>query len=367
MAETIVLERIDDGIGEALRAEIRTLVDSKYLVDGLARERAGQRLTGAFHDGARGPRHGAEIFRDILPFSDIKCDGEEFSALVPTAQTIGASWRWHTASVLENERADLLAFFQSPERATPRAGERAEYFWIKPLGLFLADEGKNRVGFLRDMKVDWIPARVFPCSYVARERLTVYKVGARERPSWWAVLDGTWLEPIQHPAWALPVLRAYGVRETSDWPSAFPSIDITKTTLRECSTNGVSDRPFAINLQLVLEKDAYRNELISTSLLDIDAMPMPWRFVIAMMVCSIVAMVLIGAVPARWDDLRVVVGILAGVGIGAMIAPMLRIWKLPRQLVDPFAVHRKFGAPERGKCVERGIHKTRSGAFALHQ
>ncbi|MGF6637291.1 hypothetical protein [Paraburkholderia sp. MM6662-R1] len=347
MRATIALGRIDDGIGETLRGEIRTLVDAKYLVDALAHERAGQRLTGAFHDGPRGPRHGGEIFRAILPFAGIEHDGEAFSALVPTAQTIGASWRWHTGSVSENEREDLLAFFQSPERATPRARERAEYFWIKPLGLFLADEGKNRVGFLRDMKVDWIPARVFPCGYVAPERLTLYRLGPLERPSWWAVLDGTWLEPLMHPAWALPILRAYGVRETSDWPTAFPSIQVTRAALRERSPDQVSSFMPALNLQLVLEKHAYQNEVISSSLFGIDGITVQWRFVVGMMVCSIAAVVLIGAVPSTWDSFRIAASMAAGAGIGPMLASMLSIWKLPRQVVDPFAVHRKFGPLER--------------------
>ncbi|MEW6343046.1 MAG: hypothetical protein AB1704_20485 [Pseudomonadota bacterium] len=351
MVEAIALERIDDGIGQTLRGEIRTLVDAKYLVDALAHKRVGRRLTGAFHDGSRGPKEGSEIFCAILPFADIERDGEEFSALVPTAQTIGASWKWQTDSVKEHDREDLLALLQSPERAMPRAWERAEYFWIKPLGLFLAHEGKNRVGFLRDMNVDWIPARVFPCNYVAPELLTLYKVGLRERTCWWAVLDGTWLEPLAHPGWALPVLRAYGVHETSDWPAAFPSIELTTAALRERRPDPAFSTLPALNLPLVLEKSAYQNEVISCSLFDIDEMPVPRNFGIGMVVCSFAAVVLIGTLPSTWETLRIVAGMVAGAGIGAMLTCMLRIWKLPRRLVNPFAVYRKFGLRERQQRV----------------
>ncbi|OUL68099.1 hypothetical protein [Paraburkholderia hospita] len=67
MVEAIALERIDDGIGETLRGEIRTLVDAKYLVDALAHERAGQRLTGAFHDGSQHTaRHPAGLSSAVL-------------------------------------------------------------------------------------------------------------------------------------------------------------------------------------------------------------------------------------------------------------------------------------------------------------
>jgi len=350
MVEASALERIDDGIGETLRGEIRTLVDAKYLVDALARERTGRRLTGAFHDGSMGPREGSEIFRAVLPFAEIEHDGEEFSALVPTAQTIGASWKWHTDSVKEHDREDLLAFLQSPERAMPRARERAEYIWIKPLGLFLAHEGKNRVGFLRDMNVDWIPARVSPCSYVAPERLTLYKVGPRDRTSWWAVLDGTWLEPLAHPVWALPVLRAYGVPETLDWPAAFPSIELTTAALRERRPDPAFSTLPALNLPLVFEKSAYQDQIISCSLFDIEKMSIPRNFGIGVVVCSFAAVVLIGMLPSSWETLRIVAGIVAGAGIGAMLTCMLRIWRLPRRLVNPFAVYRKFGLRE---CEQR--------------
>ncbi|OUL89855.1 hypothetical protein [Paraburkholderia hospita] len=175
----------------------------------------------------------------------------------------------------------------------------------------------------------------------------LYEVGPREGTSWWAVLDGTWLEPLAHPIWALPVLRAYGVRETSDWPAAFPSIELTTAALRERRPDPAFSTLPALNLPLVLEKDAYQNEVISCSLFDIDEMPVPRNFGIGMVVCSFAATVSIGAVPSTWETLRIVAGMVAGAGIGAMLTCMLRIWKLPRRLVKPFAVCPKFGLRER--------------------
>ena len=165
------LQRVDDGISTELREQVRTMVDAKYLVDELARDRAGRRLLGPFYD-SRGPRNGAEVFRGVFPFADIDHDGEAFSGLVPTTQTIGASERWTTQALSEEERQTSLVFLRAPERASPAATERAEYFWIRQLGLFLAHEGKNRVGFFRDMQVDWIPAWIIPCRYIAADRLS---------------------------------------------------------------------------------------------------------------------------------------------------------------------------------------------------
>jgi len=139
----------------------------------------------------------------------------------------------------------------------------------------------------------------------------------------------------------------YGVRETSDWPDAFPSIELTTAALRKRRpTVPLSNLP-ALDLKLVLERDAFQNEIISCSLFDIDEILLPRIFGIGMVVCSIAAVVLIGAVPSTWDSFRIVAGMVAGVGIGAILVFMLRILKLPRRLVNPLAVHHKFGARER--------------------
>jgi hypothetical protein len=103
---TLRLMRIDDGISDRLREEICTLVAAKYLVDELARDPVGRRLTRAFHDGGYGPRHGTELFRTVLPFADIEFEGEDVCALVPTAQTIGAGWNWTTSSLSKKKSAN---------------------------------------------------------------------------------------------------------------------------------------------------------------------------------------------------------------------------------------------------------------------
>ncbi|WP_049124532.1 hypothetical protein, partial [Burkholderia cenocepacia] len=208
-ATTTSLEAVVDNISSKLRDEIRLLVDAKYEVDELAcRSAAGRRLIEPFHDGAYGPRIGASFFRTVFPFSNLEPCGDSFSALAPVSQTIGASWRWTTSSVPENERPALLARLQDPARATAEGYDRAEFIWIKPLGLFLAHEGKNRVGFFRDMGAQWIPAHVAPYDYPAADRLATYAAKHAHQTMYWAVLDGQLLAPINHPAWALPILRA---------------------------------------------------------------------------------------------------------------------------------------------------------------
>ncbi|UKD18052.1 hypothetical protein L3V59_42005 (plasmid) [Burkholderia aenigmatica] len=342
------LEPVAGDISPELRAEIRHLVDAKYDVDALAcHSPAGRRLTEPFHDGAYGPRIGTSFFRTVLPFSDLEPCGEAFSALVPTSQTIGASWRWTTDTVPKAERPALLSLLQDPVRATADDFERADFIWIKPLGLFLAHEGKNRVGFFRDMGAQWIPAHVAPYDYPAAERLAIYAVEHARQNVYWAVLDGQLLEPINHPDWALPVLRAYGVREHRQWPRSFPRIDVTAAAIAARLINPISSRPAPLDLQLVLEKDAYESEDIPCSLFDIDPVRIPWRFLAAMTCITLVALILVENLPPDWSNLRIASGIIAGIGMGGMLAPLFKLFRLPRRLVDPHAGLQKFALRER--------------------
>ncbi|MGU7843794.1 hypothetical protein ACV22V_30555 [Burkholderia sp. AW33-5] len=342
------LQPVADNISPKLRDEIQQLVDAKYELDELARHgTAGRRLTTPFHDGSSGPRNGTGFFQTVLPFSSFETCGDAFSALVPVSQTIGASWRWTTRSVPEAERSARLARLQDPARATPEDRERADFMWIKPLGLFLAHEGKNRVGFFRDMNAQWIPANVAPYDYPAADRLAIYEVKHAQQTVYWAVLDGQLLEPINHPDWALPVLRAYGVRQHHQWPHDFPPVEVTATALTTRLVNPVSCRPAPLDLELVREKEAYESEEVSCSLLDVEPIRIPWDFLGTMACISIGAIVLLGILPEEWPNLRIVTGIVAGIGMGGMLTPLCKLFRLPRRLVDPYASLRKFSPRER--------------------
>ena len=339
------LQPVADNISPKLRDEIQQLVGAKYEVDELARHGiAGRRLTTPFHDGAYGPRLGTDFFQTILPFSAFEMCGNAFNALVPVSQTIGASCSWTTRSVAEAERPALLAWLQDPARATP---DDADYMWVKPLGLFLAHEGKNRVGFFRDMDAQWIPARVTPYDYPAADRLAIYRVQRKHQTVYWLVLDGQLLEPINHPDWAMPVLRAYGVREHHQWPHNFPTVDLAAAALASRLVHPVTGRPAPLDLDLIREKEAYESEEISCSLLDIEPIRIPWDFLGAMACISIGAIVLLGILPEEWPNLRIVTGFVAGIGMGGMLTPLCKLFRLPRRLVDRYASLRKFSSRER--------------------
>jgi hypothetical protein len=167
------------------------------------------------------------------------------------------------------------------------------------------------------------------------------------------VLDGRFLEPIEHPDWALPVLRAYGVHIHQRWPHDFPRADVTAKAIAARRVNPVSSRPLPLDLELTAEKDAYESEVIPCSMLDLDSVKIPWRFPGVMVGITTGAVILIEILPKEWVDLRIAGGIIAGIGLGGMLAPICKLLRLPRRLVDPHATLQKFAARERDAA---GVH-----------
>lgn len=338
-----LLKSIADGITDKLREEIQILVDAKYLIDDLARTTAGARLATSFHGGTRGPMHGTDLFRRIFPFSRLEDAGEDFSALVPTAQTIGASHRWRTEDLSETERASRLEFYRDPARSEKDAWECAQYIWIKPLGLFLAHEGKNRVGLFRRMQVDQIPALVSPYNYPSPDRLAIYRVTVGNSHAWWAVLDDTLLEPIRHPDWALPVLRAYGVKVYDTWPYQFPKAEAVMLALRFPKTETSWLPATALNLDDLLKQCKFQEEKIPCAVADIKGIDLPIRVELMIGCASIITLLFAFAVPGEWQKLQLALTALAAAGFGVMVAFALPVVRVPRRLADGIAIYKKFG------------------------
>ncbi|MBM5621904.1 hypothetical protein [Burkholderia pseudomallei] len=90
-----------------------------------------------------------------------------------------------------------------------------------------------------------------------------------------------------------------------------------------------------------------QSEEIPCSLFDIDPVRVPWRFLAAMFCIAIVALILVEFLPPCWSNLRIGSGIVAGVGMGGMLAPLFKLFRLPRRLVDPDAGLQKFSLRER--------------------
>jgi hypothetical protein len=224
----------NDGISDKLRKAICDYVAAKHLIDEISGRLGSQIVAGELANDSCGPVCGMDFFIKTFPFlstnSDIK-KGKEFTALVPTKQVVGASYRWTPETVIDKE--ELLKHLQTLHLRTEKHIEIAEYFWIKPLGLFLTHEGKNRVAFFRAMRCDHIPALVITCDYPAADRLALFQVTLHGRNKWLIVLDNRFVELLEHKRWSLPVLKHYGVAVSDVWPSDYPPV---ASVLEDCCT-----------------------------------------------------------------------------------------------------------------------------------
>lgn len=324
-----ILAKVDDGISDALRREVTALVDAKLLVDVIGRP-SGCRLTEGLHDGGYGPKDGNEFFRAVLPFSNRSVAGKAFPAMVPTRQTIGCSWKWWADSLDADEIESRRAFFLDPARAE-EGPNRAEYDWVQELGLFLAGEGKNRVAFLREMKEDWIPAHVTPCTYPAANRIAIYreKLGGAEK--FWAVLDDKFVEPLEQPLWAMPLLRAYGVELHVSWPSQFPSVDSVRTEWSWAKERQTGNSVGPIDLAELRSRDDHLAEEVNCSLTDIEELSFDWRIHVAAFIAGVITMLSTAALPAAWVEMRSGACFIAGFLCCIALVPILNIARMPRR------------------------------------
>lgn len=92
--------------------------------------------------------------------------------LIPASQILGCSWRWWPDLYQSKEDEEKIKSHIFSEYGI----SSTSYTSIPELGLFLPDEGKNRVNFYRHHKIDNIPARVYTHHYAKAERIAIYVV-----------------------------------------------------------------------------------------------------------------------------------------------------------------------------------------------
>ena len=263
-----------------------------------------------------------EFAEKVFPFIDqYEPCGAEFSALVPVAQTLGFGCKWR--SIKGDERERRKQFITDPKRASLDSDvHRAEYGWIKPLGLIIPFEGKNRVDFLREEGVDFIPAVVTPCDYPDAIRIQIYKINVKGVSQCWAVLDGEKLQANNHPSLAVPVLKALGVEILEEWPnhlvSEFEVFDeLAKLALPHNQRRWLHKSKY-IYLSKVIERVKAEQDDVAVSLDEIGCLRLRskerWWLMLLAMVLSIGAFFLLP------DQPDIYVAEIAGAVFGAVVA-----------------------------------------------
>ena len=220
-AQITDLRPLEQSISSEQLTAVNRLVQAKYYLDSMVDDGYGNYVTEDLGGGTSGSLFPSDFVQRVFPFIDgFEPCGSEFSALVPTSQTLGFGCKWRNTK--GGEREARRQFVTDPKRASLASDiHRAEYMWLKPLGLIMPHEGKNRVDFLREEGVEFIPARVMPYDYPVASRIQIYKINVKGINQCWAILDGEVLQDVEHPLWALPVLTAYNVETFEQWPTNF--------------------------------------------------------------------------------------------------------------------------------------------------
>ena len=278
---------------DQVRQAARELVDLKYRIDMAARDGTSgipRDLHGTMPGGEWGPHFGQEFFCSIIPF--LPRDFETCSAtelMVPTSHTFGCSWRWWPDRYCdEKDEHDIRRHIFSDYGL-----KSTSYTFIPQLGLFLPGEGKNRVNFCRHHEIEYFPARVYPHDFPEAKRISVYVHDTAGGLDVWAVLDDRYAQKMTHYAYALPLLRAYGVEFPGKWPVGWPSISDLLANQLCCSDESTFNKP-VIDMQAVrgvLDQDKTSREngeiYVKTNVLDLPLAGLVRFTLIAIFLCIV--------------------------------------------------------------------------------
>jgi hypothetical protein len=269
--EELSVSHLSHLMAEAARA----FADLKFTLDTQARYSHGcipDDLHGPMSYGEYGPHSATDFFSAIMPFLPRDLSSRKGKICkVPVANTLGCSWRWWPGSDMSAEEEERIRLYISSKHDI----NDTAYMWIPELGICLPSEGKNRVNFCRYHRIETITACIYVNHYPEPDRIKIYDLkiaGGRET---WAVLDEQYVQKISHFVYALPLLRAYGVKIESEWPVTSPPLYKILKFAKDCSITSKFHRE-VIDLVAIREKldDAARKlaqgeEWVRGSILDL--------------------------------------------------------------------------------------------------
>ncbi len=348
------LPKLGDITSAALETAVAQMVASKHVCDALARchdplaAMAGEGLD-FWSDWYHTP-DGFSFFARVFPF--VRWDGTDIgiSALVPARRTIGDAHRQYPETMTPEQQQTKLAYLQHPDRGVWGNEECATYTWIKPLGLFLAGEGKNRVSLFQRAGAEWIPACVSTQDYPAPERMVLYLVRVAGFAQCWAVLDGRWAQHVASPAWALPVLQAYGVLVRSRWPTEFPELAAVRRAHAKIADDRRGPKP-QVDLDVVRARDEWGNTRVWISPWSGLPLKSLWKWIAAWSTATLIGALLM-MVPAGWTWSRGLGAALLGAAAGTFV--LVQIKSVPMRQRDvglAFDYHAWAKGAARARCA----------------
>jgi hypothetical protein len=238
-------------------------------------------------------------------------------ALVPTPTVVGDSWRWSPKHLNHSEQEKVIAkafsafAASSPERVD---SECAQYTHIRPLGIVLAHEGKNRVALFKERQLTHIPAIVWDEEYVEPERLRIFELTG----SCLAVLDGRFVERVVALHLVRELMEAYGVEVEHRWPEDFAELKQVLDDLDD-SSRKLHYLPYATDMDKLKLDAASLNTEVEATLLDIQAVRLPPLQAFLYAGIALVVLLLgVAMCAGRWPNLQLLLATVGG-GLGMLV------------------------------------------------
>lgn len=330
------------------------LVAIKDKIDYLGKTTAGNSIVSQlFPDWQGYGSIGPYCFADrILPFfrysrSIVRTNGVRYKALVPTSNVIGQNWRWwpHNLDEAKQQRVVEKAFAAFDASSLDRIElECAEYILIKPLGIVLAHEGKNRVALFKERNIAYIPAMVLEEDYPAAERIRIFKLEG----ACLAVFDNQFVERVAALNLVRRLLDAYGVEIENSWPAEFAALDQVLADLDGTQYSHSSKlKPIDMN-KLKLDEEANDVE-VDVTLLDVATVKLPkFRTWLCAAAGLPILFVILQLVSGRWQEIQTIVAMLFGALCMLLTTPLLPLIKTKvRHLDDRQRINEFFEARRR--------------------
>lgn len=364
-ASTASLAPLSTGVSAELNRAVQSIVRNKYLIDCAVADHGASMLARDLHDGGYGPHEPMPFLCHILPFyrtCDRVDDGTpafEY-AQVPTSNTLGCSWRWRRKNLKESELENCRTKLTDFSAMTEGKVDDATYAWVKPLGIFVPGEGKNRVDFFREEGIEAIPARVYEWTYPESGRFVIYEVKKGGFSGTWAVLDGRWVEPVPNPSWTLPLMRAYGVKTAERWPTSFPNPEQVQLAFFQSpgTTSPLGNPDFGdvpvVDLHTIVAIQDCESEPVRVAPFELRDVKIDHRLWVFSLVVALVACVLLGALPSDWMDARLI----AGVALGSALATGVLPYMVPFVTTKRGALSKASFLPH-SQAPKAAHHKTR--------